>query len=63
MSKRNKMPYILFGITEADYKSWCKKKKLPHYKISTKKEFFKLINDDKIIINNNKIIDTTKGGN
>lgn len=37
------------GITEEDYKLWCKKNGKIHYKKETKSEFFKLIQDKEIV--------------
>lgn len=47
----NKQSLKLVNITEEEYLSWCKENHKAAYKQSTKQEFFKLINENKIIKN------------
>lgn len=54
---RNKQ-FELTGVTESEFKVWCKENKMDPLKESTKKEFFKLVLDGKIVRDSstNKII-------
>ena len=37
------------GVSEAEYKQWCKDNKKPAYKASSKKEFFDRIADGRLV--------------
>ena len=41
--------FSIVGVTEQDYLDWCKENKKPHYRTSTKAEFFKLIQEGKLV--------------
>lgn len=45
----NKQLFQEVGITEADYKKWCKDNKKPSYKSETKEEFFARIQDGRLV--------------
>lgn len=44
----NKIAYDITGITEEQYRKWCAKNQLPHYKKETKIRFFRNIQSGKI---------------
>lgn len=56
----NKQSQKLVGITEQDFLDWCKENKKPSYKISTKREFFRNIEDGKIIRDENGKLHTLR---
>ena len=37
------------GVTEAEYKAWCKENKKPSYKPETKADFFARIQDGRLV--------------
>lgn len=37
------------GVTDDEYRLWCKKENLPHYKLTTKKRFYRLILNKEIV--------------
>lgn len=39
----------LTGVTQSDFRSWCKSNKKPMNQLSSKQEFFKLIQSGKLI--------------
>lgn len=39
----NKNALKFYGVTEEDYKKWCKKNNLPHYLTSSKKKYFEYL--------------------
>lgn len=45
----NKQILKQVGITEEDYKLWCKQNNKVHYKKETKEEFFRLIQNNEIV--------------
>ena len=47
----NRLAYDITGITEEQYRKWCAKNQLPHYKKETKLEFFKKVQSGKIVKN------------
>lgn len=57
----NKQVFEQVGITEEEYKQWCKENKKPYYKSSTKTEFFKKIQEGKILKDNDKLITKKRG--
>lgn len=60
MKKINEHPFELIGTTYSEYKKWCDDNSKKHSDCKTKKEFFKLIYDFKLIIKDGKIIDLRK---
>lgn len=54
----NKQAFILAGVTENEYKRWCKENKKPAYKQSSKEEFFARIRDGRLVrdVRTNKLI-------
>lgn len=54
----NKQAFALAGVTEAEYKRWCKDNKKAAYKQSTKEEFFARIRDGRLVrdVRTNKLI-------
>ena len=44
----NKQAFILAGVTEAEYKRWCRDNKKPAYKPETKADFFARIRDGRL---------------
>lgn len=49
----NKYIYTLTGVTEAEFKLWCKKYKQNNRSALVKRKFFKLIQDNLIIRDQN----------
>ena len=47
----NRQIFNEFKINEEDFFLWCKENKKPRYKREVKQEFFKLIQDKKLIRN------------
>ena len=45
----SKQALELIGCTVEDYLHWCKDNGFPSYKENTKKEFFKRINENRIV--------------
>lgn len=45
----NKQAFELAGVTEAEYKRWCKENKKAAYKPSSKEEFFARIRDGRLV--------------
>ena len=45
----SKQALELIGCTVEDYLQWCKDNSFPSYKENTKKEFFKRINENRIV--------------
>lgn len=45
----NKNAFIVAGVTEYDFKNWCKENKKPAYKTSTKQDFFARIRDGRLV--------------
>lgn len=56
MKKINQKPYELVGFSYEDYQSWCKQNNKKERDIKSKKEFFKLIYDFKLIKKNGEVI-------
>ena len=54
----NERAFALLGLTQADYEAWCERHHKPKGKRSSKKEFFKLALEYKIIKKNGIIIET-----
>ena len=48
----NKQIYKLVGVTFKDYEKWCKANNKPIHNPKTKTEFFKRINEDRIMKDN-----------
>lgn len=44
----NKTAFELAGVTEAEFKAWCKENHKPSYKASTRNEFFAKIQDGRL---------------
>lgn len=44
----NKSAFAISGVTEADYLKWCREVHKPAYLKSSKKEFFKRIQDGRL---------------
>lgn len=44
----NRYAFELSGVTEQEYRAWCKDNNLAAYKTSTKREFFKRIQDGRL---------------
>lgn len=59
-SKLNKRPFELLGFTINDYIKWCNKHEFKSYLSSSKKEFFKRVNEFKITIRNGVIFEDGK---
>ena len=47
----NKQLFVQVGITEKDYKNYCRLNKIPHYKKEVKRQFFADIRDGKLVKN------------
>lgn len=45
----NQNAFKLAGVTEADYKAWCKETGRPAYKAESKSEFFARIQDGRLM--------------
>lgn len=45
----NRNGLLVAGITEADYKKWCKDNKKPAYRTETKADFFARIQDGRLV--------------
>jgi len=45
----NKQALELVGVTVDEYLQWCSSSNFPSYRESTKKEFFKRINENRIV--------------
>lgn len=45
----NKQAFKLAGVTEAEFKRWCKENHKPAYKQSTKEDFFARIQDGRLV--------------
>lgn len=45
----NKQIYKIVGVTENDYKSWCKENGKQAYKIESKTEFFARLADGRLV--------------
>lgn len=45
----NKQIFKAVGVTESDYKAWCKENKKVAYKAETKKEFFSRIQEGRLV--------------
>ena len=60
MKKINRKPYELVGFMYEDYQNWCKENSKKERDPKSKKEFFKLIYDFKLIKKDGKVIDLTK---
>lgn len=58
--KINERPFELVGFTYADYQNWCVENSKKEKDAKTKKEFFKLIYDFKLIKKDGKVIDLGK---
>lgn len=54
----NDRAFELLGLEFSDYESWCERHKKPKGKRDSKKEFFKLALEYKIIKKNGIIIET-----
>lgn len=59
MKKINETPFELVGFKYQDYQNWCKEKNLKESN-KTKKEFFGLVLNYKLIKKNGIVIDLTK---
>ena len=59
-SKITKRPFEVTGFTIEEYLRWCEKNSFKPYLSSTKKEFFKRINQLRIFKRNNKIFEDGK---
>ena len=60
MKKINEKPFELVGFTYADYKEWCIANSKKEKEVKSKKEFFKLIYEFKLIKKDGKVVDLTK---
>ena len=60
MKKINEKPFELVGFCYQDYKDWCKENGKKEKDLKSKKEFFKLIYDYKLVKKDGKVIDLTK---
>lgn len=47
--KINKQAFQLAGVSEAEYRKWCKENKKPYYKAETKAEFFSKIQSGRLV--------------
>jgi len=45
----NKQIYKIAGVTENDYKQWCKENKRQAYKLESKREFFARLSDGRLV--------------
>lgn len=45
----NNKIYKLLGVTENDFKNWCKENKCKGYKLASKREFFANVIDKKLV--------------
>lgn len=45
----NKQIYKIVGVTESDYKRWCKENKKQAYKIENKRDFFARLLDGRLV--------------
>lgn len=45
----NKQIYKIMGVTEADYKAWCKDTNRQAYKPENRREFFARLNDGRLV--------------
>lgn len=45
----NQNAFKLAGVTEADYKAWCKENRRPAYKASSRTEFFARIQEGRLV--------------
>lgn len=45
----NKQLTKMTGITEEDYRNWCKENDRPSYKAETKQEFFEMIQNGQLV--------------
>ena len=45
----NKNAFKISGVTQAEYFRWCKENKKPAYLTSTKTEFFRKIQEGKLV--------------
>lgn len=45
----NKQIYKIAGVTEDDYKQWCKENKKQAYKLESKREFFARLSDGRLV--------------
>ena len=56
--KINKQALELLGVTVGEYLFWCKENKMPSYKETTKKEFFKRCIEGRIVkdARNNRLV-------
>lgn len=52
----NKQIYKVTGMTELDYKIWCKENKRPSYKRKTKQDFFERVLDGRLVKENGKLV-------
>ncbi len=43
----NKQLFKFYGVTEEDYKKWCKENNLPHYKNETLQKYIKYLIEQK----------------
>lgn len=59
--KINRRPYELVGFEYEDYVAWCKAHKQRVRDTTSKKKFFKLIYDFKLIKKDGKVIDFSEG--
>ena len=60
--KINSKPYELVGFTYDDFLDWCKKNNKKSRDVKSKKEFFKMIYDYKLIKKDGIVIDLTREG-
>lgn len=54
-SKLSERPFILLGYSIEDYVKWCNKHEFKSYLSSSKKEFFKRVNNFVITKRNNTV--------
>ena len=58
--KINERPFELVGFKYTDYKEWCKENSKRERDPKSKKLFFRLVYDFKLIKKDNKLVDLTK---
>ena len=49
----NKQALKLHGITEGEYKNWCRSRRLNVNSLNTKEQFFRWVNEGRIIRDKN----------
>lgn len=59
-SKLSDKPFKLLGFTIEDYIKWCNKNNYKSYLSSSKKEFFKRVNNFRVVRRNNKLFEDGK---